>query len=130
VHVVSLARKYSQQLLAGEPLAAWLATSITSPDQREAVLAFWAASSKELPLEFYLNGQRIEEIPGQTPESRPRLHNSPRRKTAPLRLRAGENSLLIRVYPPQAGEYIWPTWFFGAALETPKGELLTDLGVV
>jgi hypothetical protein len=111
-------------------LAAWLATRIVSPGQREAVLVFWAACSKELPLEFYLNGQRIEEIPGQTSESRPRLHNTPRRKTSPLRLRAGENSLLIRAYPPQAGEHIWPTWFFSAALETPEGGLMTDLEVI
>jgi alpha-glucosidase len=128
LHIVCLSDEYGKQLAAGEPLTGYLATTFTSPDARDAVLAFWSISSTEFPLEFYLNGQRVALDPAEERDLRPRLLHSPRRKTAVMRLRTGENTLLVKTRPPRPGEYIWPSWFFSGAFTTVDGELMTDLG--
>lgn len=128
-HVAPLSRGYGQEISAGEPLAGYLSTTVVSPDERDAVLVLRSISSKESPLEIYLNGQKVEEVPDTEEPGNlyPRLLRSPRRKTTLMRLRAGKNTLVVSTRPPQPGEYIWPVWSFSGAFTTPGGELMTDL---
>ena len=83
-----------------------------------AVVRFRAAG----PAAFYLNGQSVEVLPEEENEDvHPLFH--PLRETAVMRLRAGENMLLVDTRPILERA----VWLFGGAFTTPKGDLMTDL---
>jgi len=128
-HFALLSRGYGERLEAGEPLAGYVATTVISPDERDAVLVYRSMCSREFPPEFYLNGQRVKDAPAE--ERRGELYShvlhSAEHKTGVMRLRAGENRLLVSSRPPKPGEYMWLSWSFGGALKTVDGELMTDL---
>jgi hypothetical protein len=118
-YAVHFRGEYQQQLRAGEPLAAYVTTTVISPDEREAVIWFQSGG----PTQFYLNGHKVEQLPvEEEKEVRPLFREA--RKTALVFLRAGENTLVVDTKPPHEGHLIW---FFGGALTTPEGEWMTDL---
>jgi len=123
-HRVAFFREYDQRLEAGEPLAGYMATTIVSPEEREAIFQFRSAG----PVECYLNGQKAEEtsVKERAKEKEEGIHPFFRsiRRTSVVRLRAGENALVVDTRPPQSER---PVWFFGGALTTLDGELMTDL---
>ncbi len=100
-------------------LAAYLATTIRCPTQRPARIHFHAAG----PVEFYLNGQPLAEIPSEPEEGIPPLFRRPR-QTVTASLRAGGNSLIALTRPSQEEH---PIWFFEAKVTTPDGEAMLDL---
>ncbi|MFN2156614.1 MAG: TIM-barrel domain-containing protein [Anaerolineae bacterium] len=118
---VIFSRAYRERLHAGEKLAAYLWTTVVSPDDREAVLAFGAGGSARV----YLNGQEVEAGPAEALEGMHRMLRD-LQKTVPIRLRAGENTLLVETQPPEKGR---PFWYFGGMFLAPEGELalMTDL---
>ena len=116
---VSLLREHADDLRAGAPLAAYLVTTITSPDERDAVVQFRSSG----PTTFYLNGQAVAEEPVVQDRSLPALLRKARR-TAVLRLRSGRNWLLVHSQPPQEKR---PSWYLEGRLATPAGEAMTDL---
>ncbi len=120
-HLVRFYRSplYGERVRAGEPLAAYLATTIISPDAREAVLVFLASE----PTEIYVNGEPVVVQPQEEDADLFPLFREPRR-TYPFALRAGENTLLIHTRNPGEGEW---RWFFGGGLATPEGELMADV---
>ncbi|MBU0704778.1 MAG: hypothetical protein KKC18_13030, partial [Chloroflexi bacterium] len=117
-HAVLFYRECRQELQTGVPLAGYLATTIVSPDEREAVVRFRAAG----PVAFYLNGQPVEAL---TVEEEEGVHPFFRRlrETAVMHMHAGENTLVVDTQPmlDQA------IWLFGGAFLTPNGDLMTDL---
>jgi hypothetical protein len=120
-HVVRFGREYWRELRAGEPLAGYIAATVISPDEREAIVEFGSTRSAD----FYLNGQKIEEAPME--EEGEDVHPYFRRlsRTAVMHLRPGENTLLVDTRPaPSERRH----WFFGGALVTPDGDPMTDLG--
>ncbi len=119
-HVLFLAREAREELRAGARLAAYLATSISSPDERDAVVQFRSAG----PTAFYLNGQAVVEDPVEQ-EGWPSHPLRRARSTGVMRLRPGRNWLLVHSQPFQE-KRSW--WYFEGALLTPEGELMTDLG--
>jgi hypothetical protein len=116
---VSFLREHAADLKAGAPLAAYLATTIISPDERDAVVQFRSAASTT----FYLNGQVVDEEPVEQDRSLPPLLRQMRR-TAVLRLRSGKNWLLVHSQPSQER---LPSWYLEGRLTTPEGEAMTDL---
>jgi hypothetical protein len=114
-HGVLFFREHRQALQAGEPLAAYITTTIISPDEREVVLQFRSAGSNK----FYLNGQSVDEMPAEKePEGlSPFFHGL--RKTAVMHLYPGENTLIVDAKPLAGESY----WFFGGALVTPDSDL-------
>jgi hypothetical protein len=116
---VVLFREHADSVKAGAPLAAYLATTITSPDDRDAVVQFRSAG----PTTFYLNGQVVDEEPVEQDRSLPPLLRKAR-CTAVLRLRSGRNWLLVHSQPPQEKR---PSWYLEGRLTTPEGETMTDL---
>jgi hypothetical protein len=119
VHGVFLSREYEQALKAGTPLAAYVQTTIISPDEREAILRFRAAGQ----CTFYLNGEQVKETPVEQEGWLPGLLRKAR-ATAVMRLRPGKNRLLAHTSPPQDKR---PWWYLGGWLATPDGDLMTDL---
>jgi hypothetical protein len=123
-HSVVFAAEHWQALEAGVPLVAYLATTIVSPDEREVVLQFQTGG----PVALWLNGEEVDEIPAEAEEGIHPLFRKAK-TTAVTHLRAGDNHLLVQSRRPlrralhEGGRY----WFFGAALTTPAGELMTDL---
>lgn len=119
-----LFQECSQQLLLGEPMAGYLATTITSPQARQAALLFMGAGE----MTFYLNGQRLADPLdaadlGISPAA-PFPTLSKLRALAGMQLQEGENTLVLHTTssPDKPSE-----WFFGGALASPAGELLTDV---
>ena len=114
-HALMLSRVYAEELRGGASLAAYLETTILSPDEREVILWFGASG----PVEVYLNGQPVADMP--VPEELP-LPFAFRdlRVTESLTLQAGQNRLLVHSLAPE-GQHPW--WYFGAALTTPGGEI-------
>ncbi|HSR31505.1 MAG TPA: TIM-barrel domain-containing protein [Anaerolineae bacterium] len=118
-HGVFLSREYEQELRAGTPLAAYARTTVTSPDEREAIIRFRAAGFTQ----FYLSGQEIEEVPVEQEGWLPALLRKAR-STAVMRLKPGKNTLVVRTRPPQEKR---PWWYLGGWFATPDGALMTDL---
>ncbi len=63
------------------------------------------------------------EIPAQQENWLPGLLRTARR-TETIRLRPGQNTLVVHTRPPEGKR---PWWYFGAALTTPSGDLMTHL---
>jgi alpha-glucosidase len=118
-HGIIFTGEYGEALKAGVPLAGYLATTVVSPDERDVVLQFRTAGS----VEFYLNGQPVDEIPAEPEEGIHPMFRKARR-TAEMRLHAGRNHLVLSTKPSQQGDRFW---FFGGALTTPDNEFMTDL---
>ncbi len=119
-HAVLFFKEYRQELQAGLPLAAFLATTVISPDERDVIVWYKSSGLAEL----YLNGQRIEEAPtARGNEDLPSFFY-PIRETEVVRLRAGKNSLVVDARPAQSGGL---RWFFGGAFATPDGDMMLDL---
>ncbi|MBN1979403.1 MAG: DUF5110 domain-containing protein [Anaerolineae bacterium] len=118
-HLVVFSRMeaYAARLHAGEPLAGYLATTVTCPDAREAVLECWGSAA-----EFYLNGQRVGESP-ETPEAGVSPMFWPSRRALAMRLRAGANTLVVHTRPTDDGRF----WAFGGAFQWLDGGLMADL---
>jgi len=118
---IIFSRAYRERLHAGEKLAAYLWTTVVSPDDREAVLAFGAGGDARV----YLNGQEVEAGPAEALEGMHRMLRD-LQKTVPIQLRAGENTLLVETRAPEKGR---PFWYFGGMFLAPEGELalMTDL---
>jgi len=119
-HAVLFYKEHRQALDAGEPLVAYLTTTIISPDEREAVLRFQAPDLAE----FYLNGHRVEETPVEQGDAALHALVGALRQTAVMHLCAGKNTLVVFARPDRSGD---PFWVFGGALVTPDGDLMTDL---
>jgi len=102
------------------PLAGYVAATVVSPDEREAAVRFQAAG----PVAFYLNGQPVEVAPAEGEELDVHPFFRSLRQTNALRLRAGENTLVVDSRPDQSEQ---SAWFFGGAFVTPDGDLMTDL---
>jgi len=120
-HAVLFYKEYRQELRAGEPLAGYITATVVSPDERDAVIRFRSAG----PAEFYLNGQKVEQVPVEE-EGEKGAHPLFQRvrTTVVMRLRAGENTLVVDTRPSREGYHVW---FFGGAFTTPDGDLMTDL---
>lgn len=118
-HGVVFSREWREALRAGRPLAAYAVTTVSSPDEREAVLGFRAAG----PVWFTLNGEAVEEVPVEQEGWLPGLLRKARR-TATVRLRAGRNVLVAHSKPPQEKH---PWWYLGGWFATPEGAMMTDL---
>ncbi|MEA3339064.1 MAG: glycoside hydrolase family 31 protein, partial [Chloroflexota bacterium] len=117
-HILFFSREYRQELRNGAPLAAYVATTIISPDAREALVRFRAAG----PAALYLNGQPVDVMPVEPEDGIYPLFRRPR-QTAGVRLRAGENTLVVDTRPLSEQ----PVWFFGGAFLMLNGDLMTDL---
>ncbi len=102
---------------AEAPRAAYLTTTVVSPEAREAVLAFTAMG----PVTVYVNGAKVGEDVRAEIDSVHGLFVTGTRFTGKLYLRAGTNTLLIHY--PKADRH----WRFGAMLLSPSGELLPDV---
>jgi len=102
---------------AEPPLAAYLTATVTTPEAREAILAFTANG----PVTVYVNGVKVGEDAKAAIHSVHGLFVHGTRFTHKLYLRAGTNTLLIHY--PKADR----RWHFGATLLSPSGELLPDL---
>jgi hypothetical protein len=124
-HAVRLAGDHAGQLAEGEPLAAYVATSITSHDERDVILWVWARCRAD----WYLNGQRVEFLPERQRRTAQSPFHGPTRESAVLRLRAGKNSLVAATKPSESvrASTGLPYWRLGGALTTPAGEVMTDL---
>jgi hypothetical protein len=118
-HAIRFFREYGQELQASKPLAAYLSTTVVSPDARDVILQFRCACRVRLTL----NGREVEKLPARREPGVHPFFRSPR-ETVVMRLRPGENRLLVHARPTP-GER--PIWFFGAALASPGGEAMTDL---
>lgn len=116
--IFSWMEPYAERLRAGESLAGYLATTVVSPSEREAIIEFHGSAA-----EFYLNGQRIGEVLEEPLEGVYALYWPPRRTTA-MRLRAGANTLVVRTRPTEGDGRFWG---FGGTLLTPDGGLMADL---
>ncbi len=99
------------------PRAAYLTTTVVSPEAREAVLAFTANG----PVTVYINGVKVDEDVKAAIDSAHGLFVHGTRFTNKLYLRAGTNTLLIHY--PKAGR----RWHFGAMVLSPSGKLLPDV---
>jgi hypothetical protein len=110
-YAVFFVRERAADLEAGTPVAAWLAATLESPGEREALLAFQGGGEYE----FFLNGELILEQPqianleAYAHQTLPWLDPP---QVLPLRLKPGKNVLAVRSQPGK-NRY---AWFFGAAL--------------
>jgi hypothetical protein len=124
-HVMPITWLYRDRLQTGEPLEAYLATTVTSPIARQADLLFQG----EGEMTFYLNGEEITGEPEEADSVIGRLTRFPvtrsLRRLSGLNLRAGENSLVLHTAPPQDAPHRW--WYFTGLLTFPDGGLLTDV---
>jgi hypothetical protein len=123
---VPLFQDYQARLQTKEPLAAYLAANIDSPVDQETTLVYLAAGEASL----YLNGEKVSQkaVDGGELAQRfipQRMEGIPVLKLEGLRLKAGQNTLLVALRPSDKAE--WRPWFFGGILLDPHGELITDL---
>ena len=118
-HAIRFSREYGRRLQDGEPLAAYLVTTIVSPGERDVLLRFQSAG----PTVLYLNGREVGVK--VTPEEKG-VHPFFRRprETVVVHLRPGENTLVVDTRPSSCAP---AAWFFGAAVLTPDGDVMTDL---
>ncbi len=117
--IFSWMEEYREQVRASESLAGYLATTVVSPDERDVVVEFRSGG----PTDFYLNGQKVEVIPVEEAEGIHPLFRQTR-KTAVMRLRAGENTLLADTRPSPLPERFLS---FSGTFMTPDGDVMTDL---
>lgn len=124
-YIVPLASDYKPWLAAGDALVGYLAATVTSPDERKAVLNFWA----QCPVAWYLNGGNVALLPEKPQKAAQPPFFRPTRRSAVLRLRSGENSLVAVSRPSDLirPSTELPAWRIGGALTTPAGEVMTDL---
>ena len=115
VNIAFVGRKHRERLQAGDPLAAFVVTTIASPDDRQAVLRFGGGGD----MSFYLNGQAVDVV--EEPDPLPMFRQTQR--TERVQLRKGKNLLVVHTQP-QAGAHFWA---LGAALTTIDGAIMTDL---
>jgi hypothetical protein len=121
-----LFQDYRARLETGDPLAAYLVTTITSPAEQEVTLLYLAAGEASL----YLNGEKVSQnaveagdlVERFIPQ---RMAGVPARKLEGLHLKPGKNTLLVSLRPADRPER--RPWFFGGILLDPQGDLLTDL---
>jgi alpha-glucosidase len=119
-HAVLFFKEYQQELRAGLPLAAFLSTTVISPDERDVIVWYRSSGLAEL----YLNGQRVEKAPEVGESGDLPSFFCPLRETEVVRLRGGKNSLVVHARPAlPEGLY----WFFGGAFATPDGDVMLDL---
>jgi hypothetical protein len=123
---VPLFQDYHARLETGEPLAAYLAVTITSPADQEATLLYMGAGESTL----YLNGEKVSQKAAEGGELAERFFRQgmsfiPALKLEGLRLKTGKNSLLVSLRPFDKIE--WRPWLFGGIFLDPQGDLLTDL---
>jgi hypothetical protein len=120
--VVLLGESYREEMASGMPLVAYASTTITAAQEREVRIAYDTPGD----LRVWING---EPIPEDKAGTAPVLEHLPAtrepRLTVPVRLRAGENSLLLAVTPlPGGGDY---GFGFAASVLDPDGT--TALGL-
>jgi hypothetical protein len=123
---VPLFQDYHTRLQTGEPLAAYLVTTITSPVEQDVTLLYLGAGEPSL----HLNGEKVSQnaVEGGDLAERfipVRMAGVPARKLEGLHLKSGKNTLLVSLRPSDVAE--WRPWFFGGLVFDPQGELLTDL---
>jgi hypothetical protein len=123
---VPLFQDYHARLETGEPLAAYLVATITSPVEQEVTLLYLAAGESSL----YLNGEKVSQkaVAGAELAERfipQRMSFIQALKLEGLHLKAGKNTLLVSLRPVEKVE--WRPWLFGGLLLDPYGDLLTDL---
>ena len=124
-HDLILARIYRQQLMAGQKFAAYVATTITSPDARECALNFWYAGV----IDLYWNGQKLDLPPKSELETELAPFFRPTRTIEGLALREGANTLVAALRPcddVRSADY--PYWGIGAQIIAPDGSGMPDLG--
>jgi hypothetical protein len=119
-HAVLFWRDYDEELKAGTPLVGYVTTTVISPETREAVLEFRTTGDTEI----MLNGESVSVAP-HPDESHLRPHFRSAYRTECMRLREGENVLLIRSTPSEEEKLYW--WYFGARFVDGNGELMLDL---
>jgi hypothetical protein len=118
-HAIRFSKEYGPEMRAGKPLAGYLASTIVSPSERDVVLEFQSAG----PTGLYLNGRQVGVKPAQEAENVHPFFRRPR-ETAVVHLRPGENTLVVDTRPSSSEH---AAWFFGAAVLTPDGDVMTDL---
>ena len=98
--LIPLGQENRERLQAGELLAAYLATTVLSPEEQEATLR---VRTRTL-VEVYLNGEAV--LVG--PEEEDRFYYPFEvRRAGPFRLRAGENTLVLHTRPDPGGKRSW-----------------------
>lgn len=125
--VVRLTDLYRERLRRGEALAAYIAVTVTTPENRESVFTFYS----EGPALVYVNLEQVEEEPleARDTECPPFFHKFTRR-TGKIHLRKGANLLTVWTEPP---EKLWPSlgnlphWVFGGYFATVDGRIMSDL---
>lgn len=117
---VPLWHHYLERTRAGEYLVAYVATTITSPVERAAVLSGFTYHQAEI----HLNGEKLPDSPdlGTTATNPPPFFRPPNVKL-PVTLRAGDNTLVVVI---RRGEP-WPFLGVGLQLTTPDGASLSEL---
>ncbi len=119
---IHLAREFKEQAMQGKPVAGYLATTIVSLEEQDALLFFQGDGE----LDFYLNGQKLPEAEEAGPDSQRFQYISWLRALRQIRLhlKQGENSLVLSTRPlpekPRA-------WYFGGMLASPEGEWMPGL---
>lgn len=98
--LLRLGAEHGVRLQAGERLAAYLATTVESPEEREATLLVRTRT----PLEVYVNGEPVELGPQEEELS---FYPFEAHQTAPFCLREGENTLLLHTHADPEGEAAW-----------------------
>jgi alpha-glucosidase len=119
-HGVRFWRDYEERLTGGVDLVGYAVATVVSPAAREAVFEFQTPGSAEV----YLNGEPAPLAPHPEETHLRPIFRSPYR-TEPLRLREGENTLLIRATPSKRAKP--HHWYFGGRFVTADGELMLDL---
>jgi hypothetical protein len=112
-----------EQVRAGEPAGAWLAATVVSPDARAATLLLAGQGAREV----YLNGQAVAlsaEESDATDSRVPHPLLQDARRLAGLRLRQGENTLVIRTAPATARPWDWQ---HAATFVTSAGDSMPDV---
>ncbi|HOT92856.1 MAG TPA: glycoside hydrolase family 31 protein [Anaerolineae bacterium] len=117
-YFMRLGREHRSKM-ADTSMAAYLTATVSSPKAQRAVLAF----TSNTPVEVYVNGVKVAENTKAAINSVHGLFVYGTRFTKTLRLRAGANVLLI--HSTAAPKH--HVWYFGAALLSPSGDLLTDV---
>jgi alpha-glucosidase len=98
--LLPLGQENRERLQAGEPLAAYLATTVMSPDEQEASLLVRTRT----PVVVYLNGEAVPAGPGEEDCG---YYPFEVRRAGPFRLHAGENRLVVHSLPDPAGQAVW-----------------------
>lgn len=114
--------EYWARLVAGERLAAYAATTVVSPDEREVVI-YYVASCRA---QFALNGAVLAErevAPAEPPRAVLRSVHATH-KSVVARLQPGANRLVAVLERPERSAW----WYFAAVCARADGTLYTDLG--